>query len=103
MQGYKVKTVYVTQDVTNTCEAIKNYIQNFYDNPPTGYQTPQYVLFAADETAGKEETEKRCNHISHQNGKETAKDIKFAFRHKYQKHNKFYQNRSCKYIERIET
>ena len=51
MQGYKVKTVYVTQDVTNTCEAIKNYIQNFYENPPTGYQTPQYVLFAADETA----------------------------------------------------
>ena len=51
MQGYKVKTAYVTVDVSNTCDDIKTYIKNFYNNPPTGYQKPQYVLFAADEKA----------------------------------------------------
>ena len=50
MQGYNVKIAYANQDFTNTNNDIKNYIQNFYENPPEGYAAPQYVLFAADET-----------------------------------------------------
>ncbi len=50
MQGYNVKIAYATQDFTSNNDNIKNYIKDFYDNPPSGYAAPQYVLFAADET-----------------------------------------------------
>lgn len=51
IQGYNVKTVYVTKDVTNNTDAIRNYIKDFYYNPPEGFQTPAYVLLAGDEKA----------------------------------------------------
>ena len=50
MQGYNVKIAYATQDFTTDNDNIKKYIKDFYENPPTGYGVPQYVLFAADET-----------------------------------------------------
>ncbi|MCQ2973564.1 MAG: C25 family cysteine peptidase [Bacteroidales bacterium] len=50
IQGYNVKIAYVNKDIDCNKDSIKEYLQNFYYNPPEGYNSPAYVLFAGDET-----------------------------------------------------
>lgn len=47
-QGYKVKTVFATVDVSNTPEKIITYLKDFYNNPPEGYTPQTYVLIMGD-------------------------------------------------------
>jgi len=35
-------------EVGSTTSSIKNYLESFYNNPPTGYGVPEYVMFVGD-------------------------------------------------------
>jgi hypothetical protein len=48
-KGFNVIVGYTSNPaVGTTTTSIKNYLQNLYNNPPTGYQKPSFVLFAGD-------------------------------------------------------
>ncbi len=48
-KGFNVIAGYTNNPaVGTTTTSIKNYLQGLYDNPPTGYQKPSFVLFAGD-------------------------------------------------------
>jgi hypothetical protein len=48
-KGFNVIVGYTNNPAVGTTTAtIKNYLQNLYNNPPTGYQKPSFVLFAGD-------------------------------------------------------
>jgi hypothetical protein len=48
-KGFNVIVGYTNNPaVGTTTTSIKNYLQGLYNNPPTGYQKPSFVLFAGD-------------------------------------------------------
>jgi hypothetical protein len=48
-KGFNVIVGYTNNPaVGTTTSSIKNYLQGLYNNPPTGYQKPGFVLFAGD-------------------------------------------------------
>jgi hypothetical protein len=48
-KGFRVIVGYTNNPaVGTTTGSIKNYLQGLYNNPPTGYQKPSFVLFAGD-------------------------------------------------------
>jgi hypothetical protein len=48
-KGFNVIVGYTNNPVVGTTTtSIKNYLQGLYNNPPTGYQKPSFVLFAGD-------------------------------------------------------
>jgi hypothetical protein len=48
-KGFNVIAGYTSNPaVGTTTTSIKNYLQGLYNNPPTGYQKPSFVLFAGD-------------------------------------------------------
>jgi len=48
-KGFNVIVGYTDNPAVGTTTAsIKNYLQGLYNNPPTGYQKPSFVLFAGD-------------------------------------------------------
>lgn len=48
-KGYKVVEAYTDDpNVGTTTTSIKNYLQDFYENPPAGYNPQSFVLFVGD-------------------------------------------------------
>jgi hypothetical protein len=48
-KGFNVIMGYTNNPaVGTTTTSIKNYLQGLYNNPPTGYQKPSFILFAGD-------------------------------------------------------
>ncbi len=48
-KGFRVITGYTDDpEVGNTTESIKAYLENLYNNPPTGYNPQSFVLFVGD-------------------------------------------------------
>jgi len=48
-KGFKVIEAYTNDPlVGNTTTSIKNYLQGLYNNPPTGYNAPSFVLIVGD-------------------------------------------------------
>ena len=48
-EGFRVIQGYTNNpDVGNTNNSIKNWLTNLYNNPPSGFNPPSYVLFAGD-------------------------------------------------------
>jgi hypothetical protein len=48
-KGFRVVEAYTNDPaVGNTTVGIKNYLQNFYENPPEGFQPQSFVLFVGD-------------------------------------------------------
>ena len=49
LKGFKVIEAYIDNpSVGITKESIKSYLQNLYENPATGYNSPTYILFVGD-------------------------------------------------------
>jgi len=48
-KGFNIIVGYTSNPVVGTTTtSIKNYLQGLYNNPPTGYQKPSFVLFVGD-------------------------------------------------------
>lgn len=48
-KGFRVVTAYTNNpEVGNTAASIKTYLENFYNNPPQGYNPQTFVLIAGD-------------------------------------------------------
>jgi len=49
LKGFNVVEAYTDDpEVGSTTTSIKNYLMDFYDNPPTGYHPQSFVLFVGD-------------------------------------------------------